>query len=236
MKNLLLLSFVLLLFANCGNAPKTVEKQPEIKTDTAKKEVLSHWTTEEPKKVSQIVETDTIIKAFGERFKIVCRENNYGGNGILSIINLNNKKIIAQDSIYLDFGLLLERKDYNKDGVKDIILYSHSGARGANGFYYLYLSNIRTKTFHFVKDFDTAPSPEADTSGMVIYHPVAGNGVGHWFYAIQSDYSMKKINESDVWTTYIYDDTSEDLKQEQQDKKAYRKAYNKAWAKFKKMK
>jgi hypothetical protein len=240
MKNILLLAFTLLLFANCGNAPKNAEKQPEIKIDTAKKEILSHWTTEEPKKVSRIVETDTIIKAFGEQFKMVWREEigNYEHpNGVLTITNLKNKKIVAQDSIHLEFGLLLERKDYNRDGLKDILIHAYSGGRGANIFYYLYLSDIGNKTFHFVKNFDTEPSPEADTSGMVIYTAYLGLGSRKEcrFYKIMYDYSMQEIGYN-VEMQEVYVNTPADLKQEREDERKYRKAYNKAWAAFKKMK
>jgi hypothetical protein len=240
MKKITALFFILLLFANCENAPKTIGKPTPIYSvqDTiAAKEAISHWTTEEPKKVSRIVETDTIIKAFGERFKMAWFEDmNAYHSGVMRFSNVKNKKYIAQDTLEIDFGLLLEREDYNKDGVKDILIHARSGGRGANTFYYLYLSDKMKKTFHFIKGFDAEPTPESDTSGMVIYHAYSGFGstMDSRFYKIMPDYTIKEVCKS-VQMKDAYVNTPEDLKQLKKDEKAYRKAYNKAWAAFKKM-
>ena len=184
------------------------------------------------------METDTIIKAFGQRFKIVCLENagkDAENDDVLTITNLKTKKIIVQDSLNLNYNLRFERKDYNKDGVKDIQLYSYSGARSANSMYYLYISDVPNKTFDFVTDFDEEPSPEADSSGMVIYHAYYGDTEDHRFYKIMPNYCMEDIGYN-VEMHFGYADTPQEVKQEKQNEKAYRKAYNKAWAKFKKMK
>jgi hypothetical protein len=242
MKKIATLLFSLLLFANCENAPKTVEKQPEILTmaDTVKYNPTNIISKGDEIAESERVETDITIKEFGDEFvfhwKGIDRTRSFQDkNGICMIKRLSDKKVIAKDSLAIpsDFSLEMEA-DYNKDGVNDALIYAGSGANGGNSTYNLYISDIPNKTFHLIKNFEEMPNPEADTSGMIIYNAVYGENTGSHFYKIMPNYSIKEINNG-VETQRFYGESPEDIKQEKKDEKAYRKAYNKAWAAFKKM-
>ncbi|MDQ0636820.1 hypothetical protein QF042_000385 [Pedobacter sp. W3I1] len=59
-------------------------------------------------------------------------------------------------------------EDYNSDGVKDLLIFKDTGARGGNSFYNLYLINPKKHTLTKVKDFDKIVNPSYNKKYKVI--------------------------------------------------------------------
>ena len=76
-------------------------------------------------------------------------------------------------------------EDYNNDGVKDLALFSTTGARGSNEHYNLYLVNPKNHTLKKVIGFDEITNPGYDKKHRVI--------VGYG-YAGENYYSLYRIN------------------------------------------
>jgi hypothetical protein len=86
---------------------------------------------------------------------------------------------------------LFEFEDIDNDKVKDLLLFSYSGAR-ANPSYYLYLA--KGKKLIKVKDFEELPNPNVDTTN----HIITGNalyGDKAWvdFYRITKTNKLIKL-------------------------------------------
>ena len=59
-------------------------------------------------------------------------------------------------------------EDYNNDGIKDLLIFEDTGARGGNSFYNLYLVNPKNHTLTKVKDFDKIVNPSYNKKHKVI--------------------------------------------------------------------
>lgn len=79
--------------------------------------------------------------------------------------------------------------DYNNDGIKDLLLFVQSGARGGNSYYLLYLINRQKHTLSRVKGFDQIANPTYDQKNKVI----VGYGMaGENYYSL---YRISKANK-----------------------------------------
>jgi hypothetical protein len=59
-------------------------------------------------------------------------------------------------------------EDYNNDGIKDLLIFQDTGARGGNSFYNLYLINPKNHTLTKVKDFDKIVNPSYNKKYKII--------------------------------------------------------------------
>ena len=87
-------------------------------------------------------------------------------------------------------------EDFNGDGIKDLFVFSTTGARGANEFYYLYLVNVKTKTLNKVRGFEKIVNPQYDKlHQLIVSYGYAGTN--HYsIYKISADHTIRQIGES----------------------------------------
>lgn len=93
-------------------------------------------------------------------------------------------KCIFRDSLHCQSSII-DFNDMNRDGIKDILVFSGSGAR-SNPRYYLYLVNNATKKLIRIKGFEQLTNPEPDTKNKVI--------VSAGLYGAMVHYSFYKIS------------------------------------------
>jgi len=79
-----------------------------------------------------------------------------------------------------------EYTDYNSDGIRDLLLFKESGARGGNSYYLLYLLDPKKHTLTQVNKFDEIANPYYDKK----YKVIVGYGM-----AGESYYSVYRINK-----------------------------------------
>ena len=80
--------------------------------------------------------------------------------------------------------------DYNNDGVKDLLMFAESGARGGNSYYLLYLVDPKKHTLTKVKKFDEIANPQYNRK----HNAIVGYGMaGESYYSI---YRINKKNEA----------------------------------------
>ncbi|MBC6110226.1 XAC2610-related protein [Pedobacter fastidiosus] len=90
-----------------------------------------------------------------------------GDNATISFSK--GQTVFLKDSLFIKIqNDFLEFKDFNGDGVKDILIFSETGGRGGNSFYYLYLVDPKNKKIARVKDFENVVNPEYDKKHNVI--------------------------------------------------------------------
>lgn len=90
----------------------------------------------------------------------------------------------------------VNEEDFNGDGTKDLLIFSTTGSRGSNEFYYLYLVNPNTKTLHKVRDFEKIVNPQYDKLHQVIVS-YGYAGTNHYsIYKISADHTIRQIGES----------------------------------------
>lgn len=105
--------------------------------------------------------------------------------------SLTADKVFWKDKIYLKFANdNISREDYNGDGIKDILIFSETGGRGGNAYYYLFLINPKTKKIVRVKNFEKIVNPEYNQK----YKVIASYGLsGSNYYSI---YKISKDNKA----------------------------------------
>ncbi|MEI9911079.1 MAG: hypothetical protein WDO71_16225 [Bacteroidota bacterium] len=59
----------------------------------------------------------------------------------------------------------IQLKDFNNDGIKDVLIYHSSDVR-SNEMYYLYLLNYKLKKVTLVKGFEEIRNPEPGTTNI----------------------------------------------------------------------
>lgn len=96
-----------------------------------------------------------------------------------------NKKIIVEDSVYSKVGEI-ELKDFNGDGIKDILIQNSSDVR-SNWTYFLYLYDRKNKNFTKIKDFETIKNPEYNKDYKLIESRVVSGRDYIKFYKIQGN-------------------------------------------------
>jgi hypothetical protein len=87
-------------------------------------------------------------------------------------------------------------EDYNNDRIKDIVIFSETGARGGNAFYYLFLIDPKNKKINRVKNFENIVNPEYNRK----YHVVVSYGLSgtnnYSIYKISKDYKAYQTGKS----------------------------------------
>lgn len=87
-------------------------------------------------------------------------------------------------------------EDYNDDGVKDLLIFEDSGARGGNSFYGLYLINPKNHTLTRVKDFDTIVNPSYHQKYKVIVSYAMTGKNYYSLYRIGKNNTVYQVGES----------------------------------------
>lgn len=116
-------------------------------------------------------------------------------------------KIIWQEKITINFPKVEANfDDFNGDGIKDLLIFSTTGARGNNEFYYLYL--VKGNQLIKVKNFENVVNPQYDKQHKVIIaYGYAGTN-NYSIYKISTDYKAVQIGES---FTDDFDSDTEEL-------------------------
>lgn len=88
-------------------------------------------------------------------------------------------------------------EDYNNDGVKDLLIFEDTGARGGNAYYNLYLLNPTDHTVKKVVDFNKIVNPSYNKKHKVIVgYGLTGNDVYVSIYKINANNKASQIGES----------------------------------------
>jgi hypothetical protein len=86
--------------------------------------------------------------------------------------------------------------DYNNDGIKDLLIFEDTGARGGNSYYNLYLINPQNHTLTKVKDFDKIVNPNYNKKHKVIVsYGLTGTNY-YQLYRFDKNQKPYKIGES----------------------------------------
>ncbi|WP_291146586.1 XAC2610-related protein [Flavobacterium sp. UBA7680] len=149
---------------------------------------------------TQTIKCDSIYKNKGITIKLKNfgpETDGYDGekNSILTISQkVNNKSsILVKDSI---FSLVqkIEFKDFNNDGIKDVLVQNISDVR-SNWTYNLYLYNSKTNNFKRVIGFDEIRNPRYNAKYNIIESYIVSGNDWIFFYGIKKnkvfDYGIK---------------------------------------------
>lgn len=142
---------------------------------------------------------DTTVSWSGEAYKLSISIRPVSGfdqdskNGLFTIIRIRDHHKMISDSI----GCMIpsfDFRDYNGDGVKDILVYHFHGAR-ANTAYHLYLADTKNKTFKKVIGFEQLPNTQIDSNKIITSCALYGR-IGYSFYVITKDLRVKKLGKT----------------------------------------
>ncbi|WP_291117908.1 XAC2610-related protein [Flavobacterium sp. UBA6135] len=169
MKNLIYVSFLILIVLSCQNAKdntvsdqNTIDKE-NIITDTLVQKVPEYKKTEinwdKSATLVKVSEPFLIngIKCFWE-FELTVYEGATGGNGINRLKNHSTNKVLLLNEDYFDLALFNsidkknfdfngEFKDANFDGLKDFIVYNRTGSGSGGSAFNVYLFNKKKNIF-----------------------------------------------------------------------------------------
>ncbi|MCD9855880.1 hypothetical protein LUD75_14235 [Epilithonimonas sp. JDS] len=116
------------------------------------------------------------------------------------LVIAKNKKIIFEDSVYSKVGEM-ELRDFNGDGIKDILIQNISDVR-SNWTYFLYLYDRKSKNFTKIKDFETIKNPEYNKEYRLIEsYTVSGRDYIQFYKFVGN--TVKNLGET------VYDDHSD---------------------------
>lgn len=88
-------------------------------------------------------------------------------------------------------------EDYNNDGVKDIVIFEDTGARGGNAYYNLYLLNPTNRTIKKVNGFNKIVNPSYNKKHKIIVgYGLVGNDVYVNIYKINVNNKIYQIGDS----------------------------------------
>jgi hypothetical protein len=100
-----------------------------------------------------------------------------------TVDTLINDSLFCRNSRMAEPELEIEFKDYNFDGVKDILIPRGSDPRENHGFH-LYLVNSKSKMLNYVKGFEEIGNPKVDTVNKLIESFVLSGQNFYKFYSI----------------------------------------------------
>jgi len=172
---------------------------------------------------------DTVIRPFADKsyklkLHIISEDSTRNRDKNNSVINfthsINGKtSVVFQDSIYCMTPWIYS-KDFDGDGVKDILIFHIDGAR-ANARFYLYLVKPLLKKLVYVKGFEELPNADFDRKNKVITS-MGLFGQSQWFkfYRINGKYRLVNLGHS-----FISKTDEEDNKYETAMKSIRRKKY-----------
>ncbi|MFC7772522.1 XAC2610-related protein [Flavobacterium sp. GCM10027622] len=208
MKIYFLYSFAMItLVLSCQNKNTSQEKEKQRKQIEAIKADIKKVTTTIPSKDEYTEGTTEIIcDTFypNEGFKIVLRKYDDKGDDetvnnsvfILSKLQNGNYLEIYRDSIFRRFNEI-QFKDFNNDGVKDILIENDSDVR-SNLTYYLYLVDLKKDKLKKIKGFEEIKNPKNLPEYNLIDSSVMSGRDWTGFYKIQGD-SIKEFDDIVYW-------------------------------------
>ena len=162
---------------------------------------ISNFTIKEfPARCNKNIDsTDTIVTYFNEKYKLsikVSDPDNYDyetNNALFTITRLKDNFVVINDSIGT-MNPVIEFEDYNKDGVKDILVYHYHGAR-ANSTYYLYVADTKNKYFQKIAGFDDLPNTSIDKNRIITSVALYGR-IGYSFYVITKNHKVMQLGKT----------------------------------------
>lgn len=109
----------------------------------------------------------------------------------------NSTKLIWKDMIVINQPKSsVAYQDFNNDGIKDLLVFSTTGARGSNEFYYLYLVDPKTNTLTKVNDFEIIVNPVYNKEhNVIIAYGYAGTN-SYTIYKISASNKVVQIGDS----------------------------------------
>ncbi|TDQ11002.1 XAC2610-related protein [Pedobacter metabolipauper] len=129
------------------------------------------------------------IQSYKEGYK-----KELAGTGLNSTIyfgknNGTKDQIFWKELAFIQYSEKPKYVDFNNDGIKDLLVFSGTGARGINEFYYLYLIEKKSHKLIKVKGFEKITNPEYNEK----YKVIVGTG-----YAGKVNYSIYKIDKNNT--------------------------------------
>jgi hypothetical protein len=129
---------------------------------------------------------------------------NYNEEDGLKTSNIYFGKIGKTDKVFwkeqLQMRLIndnIQYQDYNNDGVKDLLIFEDTGARGGNSYYNLYFLNPINHTIKKVVDFNKIVNPSYNKKHKVIIgYGLVGNDVYVSIYKINANNQAYQIGKS----------------------------------------
>jgi len=109
----------------------------------------------------------------------------------------NADKIIWKENI--DMRHIIHNiayEDYNNDGIKDLLIFEDTGARGGNSYYNLYLINTKNHTLTKVKDFDKIVNPSYNKKYKVIVSCGLTATIDYQLYRLDKKLMLYEIGDS----------------------------------------
>ncbi|WP_025141609.1 XAC2610-related protein [Pedobacter jeongneungensis] len=106
-------------------------------------------------------------------------------------------KIFWKEKVYLKLiNDNISYEDYNGDGIKDVVIFSETGGRGGNAFYYLFLINHKNKKIIRVKNFENIVNPEYNRKHHVVVSYGLSGTNNYSIYKISKDNKASEIGKS----------------------------------------
>ena len=223
MKNTIILLSILILFA-CNNKPipkQNVDKVVNIIPKHSKKEVI--------KRENQIQGNTSDGKIFNQCDPNCVWEYHYPFADSTYVFAIQNcaeefiekgktariyfgrdrgltDKIIWAKNIYIQSNGAgsIKYEDYNNDGIKDLLVFKETGARGSNEYYYLFLVNPKKHQLTMVQGFDDIVNPMYNKKHQIV---VAYGMAGANYFSI---YKIAKANKVDKIGEGFEDDFNSD--------------------------
>ena len=208
---------LLILFFSCNKIQdnKIFSQNVTAKKDFSKKEIIEN-----------VIKCDSI---YNENLEVIFRKyieytqiDKKGSNSVFIFRKNteNGAKEILRDSIESDFGNIIF-KDFNGDGIKDILVENISDVR-SNLTYYLYLVDLKKEKLVKIKNFNTIKNPNYLKKYDLIDNMVMSGRNWIAFYKIVGD-SIKNF-EKEKYIVYWGQDENGNP---QNPEKEYNKILNK---------
>ena len=194
--------FILLTFISCKNGNKTTENKIAI-INSSKISTEKESVDKRAKGIKVLNQADTncvwkYYHPFTDKSYLVsiqnCPEEDGGRNNATICFEKKigkTNQVFWRDSLFVKIQSdFLIYQDFNGDDIKDLVIFSETGGRGGNSFYYLYLIDLKNRKVNRVKNFESIVNPEYN----IKHHVVVAYGLsGTNNYSI---YKISKANEA----------------------------------------
>ncbi|RYZ55591.1 MAG: hypothetical protein EOP49_02545 [Sphingobacteriales bacterium] len=128
-------------------------------------------------------------------------------NALLQIVREDKNVAVVSDSISVERAEL-DTKDFNGDGISDLLVYFSSGAR-ANAFYHLYVSEQQNQKYSKVEGFEELSNPYLDSNGIVQTSSLYSDKIGTGYFEVGPDNQLRRLTGDFESTVGAPDDGTE---------------------------
>lgn len=207
MKNQVIL-FILLAFLSCKNGYKTTENKVVTIINSPKTSTKKESVDDIAKGIKVLNQADTnciwkYYRPFTDKSYIVsiqnCPEEEGRNNAVICFEKKIGKtsQVFWRDSLFVKIQRnFLTYQDFNGDDIKDLVIFSETGGRGGNAFYYLYLIDPKNRKVNRVKNFENIVNPEYNIKHhVVVAYGLSGTN-NYSIYKISKNNAVYKIGES----------------------------------------